>query len=884
MTSILAGFLLVSLRMFNRCTTVLRVPLFTLAFIGLTAISAWAQTPFSATFTLAGNGNNVSSLPYNGEEFSNIEISSLDKVGITSSSSSGNFRGSNWPLGATSGSNDFTGSINLESYIEFTISAAEDYVLDLISLTFGIGRSAAGPRQWEWRSSADDYAGAISIYTSINSNLTLTDGVLTNPDDNSSWTGNILDLSGSLFQNLETITFRLYGYNAEGIAGTGGLQGNLSFSGTVKSGLPFTGYVWTGTGSGSNWENGQQGHFDAPYVNASDTPTQFEGIGETIAVVGTVQTSSIEILDTDFVFEGGTIDLEDGILVAASGTNTRIASVLDGQNGLTKLGTGVVELEAENTFAGPVNIGAGVIAISQDENLGHSTNPVVFSGGKLEVKDDMALSVDRIVSGSGTIAIPEGKTLSAAGEFALTNLTLSGAGTLDLQGISQSVGNLTVLVPATMQGSDYVGLTSLSATSLNGIFTIESSLDLSGGGNRIFDIGSNGVVVLNGADIFSGARIQKNGTGILQLNGENLSLGGLSIGLAGGAYAGTVQVSTDTGLGTFEQLYHNSGTLEAIGDREFAIGISLGGRSATPGILMGGAMVFNGNFSMFTSGTAYSRMDVHNVTTFNGSVTNGNAVEGGGVLFGGDGRLIMNGDGSGLTIKTVVRDTLEFVVNNLWGSEISVEAQAILKGAGIIAGPISGNGMVSPGFQTPGILTAQAVDGALGTRFDFGFSTELPDYLNPGDSLNSILYLTGETPFASALDLDNTIRLFIAAETLLQTSTYLGGFFTEADSLESIEGANFEYYILGDGFGLAATYNGDGYYSLAQFNALQDSDFSFVLGSLEQFQIALPGTEENFVDGHITTFTVIPEPSSAALLLFASLGLWKLRRNAMRKA
>lgn len=881
MNSNLAGFLLVFRRMFHGSTLFHRSILFVLAFVGLSAVSSRAQTPFSGTFNLVGDGNNVSSLAYNGTEIPNVEVSSLDKVGITSTSSSGNFRGSGWSLGATNGSNVFTGSIDFDKYIEFTISAADDYLLDLISLTFGLGRSGTGPRQWEWRSSADDYAEAISTYASINSSLTLTNGVLTNPDDNSSWTGNILDLSGSLFQNLETITFRLYGYNAEAVAGTGGLQGNVTFTGTVKSGLPFTGYVWTGTGSGAVWENGQQGHFDSAYANGTDTPTQFSGIGETVTVVGAVETSSIEILDSGFVFEGDEIELSEGVLSAASGTTTRIASVLNGQNGLTKLGTGYVELDAANTFVGPVNVGAGVIAISQDANLGNSANPVVFSGGTLEVKEDIDLAVERVVSGSGTIAIPEGKTLSTAGEFAMTSLTLSGEGTLDLQGISQSVGNLVVLAPATLRGSDYVGLTGLSATSLNGTFTIESSLDLSGGGNRIFDIGADGVVVLNGADIFSGARIQKNGTGILQLNGDNTNLGGVSIGSAGGAYSGTVQVSTDTGLGTFAQIYHNSGTLEAIGDREFAIGLSLGGRSATPAYLQGGAMVFNGTLSMFTSGTAYSRMDVNNVTTFNGPVTNGNASEGGGVLFGGDGRLIMNGDGSALTIKTVVRDTLEFIVNNHWGSEISVEEEAILRGLGIIAGAISGDGRVSPGFQTPGILTAEAANGALGTGFDFGFSSELPDYINAADSLNSVLRLTGATPFDSALDLDNTIRLFIAAETLLETSVYLGGFFTEVDAFESIQGAKFEYYILGDGFGVAATYNGDGYYSLAEFNALYDSNFAFAVSSVNQLNVDFSGSGD-LVDGYITSFTVVPEPSSAVLLLCASLGLWRLRRKAVR--
>jgi hypothetical protein len=62
--------------------------------------------------------------------------------------------------------------------------------------------------------------------------------VLTNPDTNASWTGNVMDLTAPQFQNQSSLTFRLYGFNSESVAGTGGIQGPLTFSGKVAAVVP----------------------------------------------------------------------------------------------------------------------------------------------------------------------------------------------------------------------------------------------------------------------------------------------------------------------------------------------------------------------------------------------------------------------------------------------------------------------------------------------------------------------------------------------------------------------------------------------------------------------------------------------------------------------
>ena len=205
--------------------------LLTVGFALLTA-HANAATVFSGTYSWGSDGN-VPSFPYNGTGIALLTVSDATKNGINSTSNAGNFRASSWATGATDGGDDFSGSIDLNKYIEFTLTAAEGHHINMTSITFGLGRSGTGPRQWEWRSSADDFSGAINTYSTVNLNLTNSSGILTTPDSDSSWTGNILDLSSGSHSNLSSITFRLYGYNAEGTQGTGGLQGDLSFSGTL---------------------------------------------------------------------------------------------------------------------------------------------------------------------------------------------------------------------------------------------------------------------------------------------------------------------------------------------------------------------------------------------------------------------------------------------------------------------------------------------------------------------------------------------------------------------------------------------------------------------------------------------------------------------------
>lgn len=185
---------------------------------------AWGATTFTATYTFSGTTGHVESFTYNGTTYPGMTMNTIDKVGITSSSSTSNFRATEWS----------TGAIDTGKYIGFTMAAANGYKFSVSTISFGLGRSNTGTRDSQWRGSADSYAALINNYTTLNNGLTNTSGVLNNPDSNSNWAGNVLTLGSSYADVTTNCGFRFYMYNAEATTGTAGLTGVLTISGTYE--------------------------------------------------------------------------------------------------------------------------------------------------------------------------------------------------------------------------------------------------------------------------------------------------------------------------------------------------------------------------------------------------------------------------------------------------------------------------------------------------------------------------------------------------------------------------------------------------------------------------------------------------------------------------
>jgi hypothetical protein len=151
------------------------------------------------------------SIPPSAEEY--IEITSPSYVDAT---------GNQYPVlrlqpGNNSRSPDE--AILKDKYFQFTVTAKAGSSLNLTSLTFDCARGGgATPRGWALLSSVDGYANPID-----------TQDVLT---QRATFTNFKVDLSGASFQQLSTVTFRMYVYVPA--AGQSLEYSNLTLNGKVQ--------------------------------------------------------------------------------------------------------------------------------------------------------------------------------------------------------------------------------------------------------------------------------------------------------------------------------------------------------------------------------------------------------------------------------------------------------------------------------------------------------------------------------------------------------------------------------------------------------------------------------------------------------------------------
>jgi autotransporter-associated beta strand protein len=215
------------------------------------------------------------------------------------------------------------------------------------------------------------------------------------------------------------------------------------------------------------------------------------------------------------------------------------------------------------------------------------------------------------------------------------------------------------------------------------------------------------------------------------------------------------------------------------------------------------------------------------------------------------------------------------------GEPLGIDQGATLAGIGVVTGTLGGAGLVAPG-NSPGILTAGAVNPTSGLDWAFEFTGTAPDYGNASASINDVLRLTGtaSSPFTTALTSANEIAVYLDVASLAEGNTFRGGFFTNlaGDFRSSIADAAYTYWVSGTGAG-QTTYLSKTYVPLATAYPSLSMDVTTVATTATFFG-------EPATNGQVTTFTVVvPEPGTLAL---AALGLglagYALRRSRRHQA
>jgi len=185
------------------------------SWIGILAammISGTAHAQSIGTYSFDGSAGNETTLPADAQP-DDATLSVMSRgAGVNPSPASGAFSANGWS----------TGALDTTDYFEFTLTPDSGFAATLTSLVFDERRSGTGPRDIAVRSSLDSFA---------------TDIITFNVPDNTSTREQTVSL-GSSFEDLEgDTTFRIYGYNAEGGAGTWRID-NVVLSGTIESSGP----------------------------------------------------------------------------------------------------------------------------------------------------------------------------------------------------------------------------------------------------------------------------------------------------------------------------------------------------------------------------------------------------------------------------------------------------------------------------------------------------------------------------------------------------------------------------------------------------------------------------------------------------------------------
>jgi len=199
---------------------------------------------FKGRFDFEPHDGTSPDFAYNGSAIPKVTVGNLRIVGMNATSNDPNLSAS-WPCTGPLNANgvasaSLTGTPNPAAYFEFTLLAESGYALSNARLRFGFGRETNGPRQFQWRASADGFTNPLSVAQAANdsgSNALPPHEIFGNEfrvSDDLFFDGD--PISDSVFSevvstspNRSSMTFRFYAYGAEAASAAARLTRFLDF-------------------------------------------------------------------------------------------------------------------------------------------------------------------------------------------------------------------------------------------------------------------------------------------------------------------------------------------------------------------------------------------------------------------------------------------------------------------------------------------------------------------------------------------------------------------------------------------------------------------------------------------------------------------------------
>ena len=620
--------------------------------------------------------------------------------------------------------------------------------------------------------------------------------------------------------------------------------------------------------------------------------------------------SGIQTFATNNSFTGG-LTLKEGVIrMMGNGVLLTTDGVVTLQS--TTIGTGTLTLEGGTLASSSVAIDPASAGTSTGRTI---NNNVVLKGGFSAGRENEAgrirFGIETTVAGTTTL---------------LSDST-----------INTSFANVEMYQVVTDGAADYritkTGLNKLELTNNNsfaGVTVNQGTLGYSGSKNAL----GTGTLILNdGAIVGQNGSIGSNSDSDRTI-GNNIRISGnVTFGVSSASYFGgnidmdggnrTLTLVNSTaligdisngGLSVTRQTTDitASKTLTLYGNNSFTGGTTVSSSAnfgtENPGLNIGsdtalgsGSLTFTGVGTNQVKATTKSVSDLTR-TIGNGIVINNSAVEFGTVTaaLGGGPVLVdmaLNGaiSGSGALIKTngntltlggantyaggTIVNSGKLAVVNTTGSgtgsgDVTVNAAATVTGSGKISGTVRGAGLVTAGTASTTTSTAMLQVGQLdtSTAMSFAFEATSTSLLAASAYNNDVISATATagSPFTQALASSNITDIYLNAGSLAGYSNanagvFQTGFFSGSDF--SLGSGTFNLFVQAAGGG--TTFQSQTYQSWADYTttgAGTGLNQSFSMGTSA-------ATVASGDTGFISTVTIVPEPSTGALLGFGLGGL-----------
>ena len=235
---------------------------------------------------------------------------------------------------------------------------------------------------------------------------------------------------------------------------------------------------------------------------------------------------------SELLLNGGTLNTTGtgvtstrGVELTASSTidtdgDLSLSGVITGSGDITKTGTEKLILSGVNTFQGNINVNAGTLSLSADNNLGAASNQVNVDNAILELTDTAAFAHELSID-NAQINVATGKTATWQSAISGDNgLEKIGAGTLVLTNNNNDYGDTTVTAGSLLLGADGA--------------KIVGDVDVKSGAN--FGVGTvpNGNVYVTGdITMNSGSVLEVYSTATLNADELDLTAGNVTINISG---------------------------------------------------------------------------------------------------------------------------------------------------------------------------------------------------------------------------------------------------------------------------------------------------------------------------------------------------------------